>query len=136
MRAAPEIKGNFDEIFLTEFEGWCYGLQNFPGEVFGALVHRLVSELAPLFVNAIRNNFVFDLGESARKLSKAAKYLIPEKEVAFSILAHIPHPREFDEDGQYVIAMIVDQAEAKYGGALERLERKWRGEKSHLREAA
>ena len=134
--AAPKVKGAFDEIFSTELEGWCYGLANFPGEIFPAIVHRAVTELSTLFQNAVRNNFVFDLGESARKLSKAAKYLVPEKEIAFSILAHLPHPRECDEDGQYVIAMIIDQAETKYGGALERLERKWSKETRHRNKQA
>jgi|GEM_PF-666964 len=124
-RSTLEVKGNYDEVFSTELEGWCYGLSNFPGEIFTGLVHRVVTELQPLFCNAIRNNLVFNLSEVARKISKAAKYLVPEKEIAFSILAQIPDPKNFDEDGQYVIAMIIDQAEESYGGALDRMQRRW-----------
>ena len=124
-RTQFKVKARYDEVFSTELEGWCYGLTNYPGEIFTGLVHRLVAELQPLFIDAIRNHLVFNLSETARKISKAAKYLVPEKEIAFSILAQIPDPRLFDEDCQYIIAMLMDQAEQSYGGVIDRMQRRW-----------
>lgn len=115
----------YREIFDIEIEGWCYGLQSFSGEIFPGLVHRVIKEMEPIFLEAVRRSLVFDLVQISKKFSKAAKYLVGDREIAFSILAHLPNPRVLDEDGQYVVAAIVDQAEQVYGGALARLQRRW-----------
>jgi len=120
-----EVKDKFDEIFSIEIDGWCYGIQNYPGEIFPGLVHAVIRELRPSFRVAIDHNLVFDLLLISKKISQAAKYLIHEKEVAFSILAHLPSPNQLDEDGQFILAQIIDQVEQEYGGAIERLQRKW-----------
>jgi len=124
-----EVKDRYDEIFGVEMEGWCYGIQNYPGEVFPALVHAVIRELAPSFKLAVEHNLAFDILELSKQFSKAAKYLIHEKEVTFSILARLPNPACLDEDGQFVLAQIIDQVEQSYGGAIERLQKKWAWEK-------
>ena len=132
-----EVKNNFNEIFSIEMEGWCYGIQNYPGELFPGLVHAVVRELKPSFKAAIQHYMVFDILRTAKKISRAAKYLVHEKEIVFSILAQLPNPSELDEDEQFVLAQIIDQAEQEYGGALERLQRKWAYERRRdLEEAA
>ena len=113
-----EVKDHYDEIFSIEMDGWCYGIQNYPGEIFPGLIHAVVRELAPSFRTAIEHNLVFDLLATAKMISRAAKYLIHEKEVCFSILAQLPNPSTLDEEGQFVLAQIIDQAETKYGGAI------------------
>lgn len=123
------VKDRFDEIFEIEIEGWCYGLQNYPGEIFPALVHAIVKELAPTYRAAIEHHLVFNVLDTAHKISRAAKYLVHEKEVAFSILAQIPNPTTLNEDEQFVLAQVVDQVEQAYGGALMRLQKKWNWEK-------
>ena len=124
-----EEKDSFEEIFKVEIDGWCYGIANYPGEIFPGLVHRVVKELSASFKAAIEHGVVFDILEHSLKFSRAAKYLVDEREICFSILAQIPNPSTLDEAGQYVVAQIVDQAEQTYGGAIERLERKWKAEK-------
>ena len=123
------VKGHFDEIFNIEIDGWCYGLQNYPGEIYPGLVHAVLRELAPSYRAAIEHNLVFNILEVAKRFSRAAKYLIHEKEICFSILAQLPNPTSLDEDGQYVLAQIIDQAEQHHGGALVRLQRKWAWER-------
>ena len=123
------VKDRYDEIFKIEIDGWCYGLTNFPGEIFPGLVHRVVKELGFCFQEAIDHHYVFDVIEVSKKFSKAAKYLIHEKEIAFSILSQLPNPTALEEDAQFVMAQIIDQAERTYGGALERLQKKWGWEK-------
>jgi hypothetical protein len=120
-----EVIDRYDEIFAIELDGWCYGIQNYPGEVFPGLVHAVVRELRPGFKKAIEHNVPFDVLKVSKSISRAAKYLVHEKEIAFSVLAQLPSPLELDEDGQYIMAMIIDQVEQEYGGALERLQRKW-----------
>lgn len=123
------VKDQYDEIFKVEMEGWCYGLSNYPGEIFPALIHRVVKELGPSFKEAFEHGVVFNIIEISQKFSKAAKYLVHEKEVAFSILSQFPHPSSLSEDAQFVMAQIIDQVEQSYGGALERLHKKWGWEK-------
>lgn len=121
MEADPKFK----KIFQIEMEGWCYGIQNFPGEIFPGLIHAVIKEVSPSFKAAIEHDLAFNVIELSQKMSKAAKYLVHEKEIAFSVLAHLPSPHELSEDGQFILAQIIDQVEQVHGGALERLSRKW-----------
>jgi hypothetical protein len=120
-----KVKDRYDEVFEIEIDGWCYGITNFPGEVSSGLVHRVIRELTDVFRAAIEHNYVFNILNIADRISKAAKYLIDEREITFSILAQLPNPVTINEDQQFVLAQIIDQAEQAYGGAIERLEKKW-----------
>ncbi|MCB0319328.1 MAG: hypothetical protein KDD60_00300, partial [Bdellovibrionales bacterium] len=108
------VKGHFDEIFTIEVDGWCYGIQNYPGEIFPGLVHAVVRELSPGFRAAIEHNLVFDILDVSKRISRAAKYLVHEKEVCFSILAQLPNPSTLEEEGQFILAQIIDQVEQQY----------------------
>ena len=55
------VKNRFDEVFEIEIEGWCYGLQNYPGEIFPALVHAIIRELAVSYRTAIAHHYPFPL---------------------------------------------------------------------------
>jgi len=120
---------SFEEIFRVEIDGWCYGIANYPGEIFPGLVHRVVKELANSFKSAIEHGLIFDILDISLKLSRAAKYLVDEREICFSILAQLPNPASLNEEAQYALAQVIDQAEQAHGGALERLEKKWNLEK-------
>lgn len=119
------VKDSYDEVFKVEMEGWCYGIANYPGEIFPGLVHRVIKELGPSFREAIEHHLVFNVIETSQKFSKSAKYLINDKEIAFSILSTLPNPSVLDEDAQFIMAQIIDQVERAYGGALDRLQKKW-----------
>ena len=122
------VKDKYDEVFQLEMEGWAFGLANYPGEIFPELVFRVVRELEPSFIAAIEHCFPFNIVEVATLFSKSAKYLVHEKDITFCILSILPPPSRFDEDAQFVMAQVIDQVEKTYGGALERLEKKWRWE--------
>lgn len=126
-------KDRYDEIFHIEMEGWAYGIANYPGEIFPELVFRVLRELEPSFTAAIEHHHIFDLVALAEMFSKAAKYLVHEKDIAFCILSMFPPPSRFDEDGQFVMAQIIDRVEQTWAGALERLEKKWRWELNQQR---
>jgi hypothetical protein len=130
------IKNRYDEIFEVEIDGWCYGLSHFQGEIHPAVVFRVVGELSVSFKAAVENNVIFDVIDVATRLSKAAKYLVHEKEITFSILAHLPSPSSLDDDGKFILGQLVDQIEQAYGGALERLQKKWIWEKRKAEEKA
>jgi len=121
-------KDRFGEIFDIEMEGWCYGIEKYPGEIFPGLVHAIIRELADSFKMAIEHQYAFDVLTLSSKMSKAAKYLVHEKEIAFSILAYLPHPSLLTDAGQLTLAQVIDPVEEAYGGAIERLQRKWNAE--------
>lgn len=124
-----QVKDRYDEVFDIEIEGWCYGIANFPGEILPGLIHRVIKELQPSFRAAIEHNVVFDILDISKRFSKAAKFLIHEKEVAFSIMLQLPNPLTMDEDRQFIVAQIVDKVEQAYGGALERIQKRWVADK-------
>lgn len=119
------IKNRYNEVFEVEMDGWCYGIANYPGEVFPGLIHRVIKEIGPVFQSAITNHYCFNVLDLSAKLSKAAKYLVSEKEIAFSILSFLPNPALLNETERGVLTEVVDQVEKKYGGALRRLNRRW-----------
>ena len=121
-----EVKNRYDEVFKIEIEGWCFGIENYPGEITASILHRIIRELAISFEAAIQHNVVFDLLEISSQFSKAAKYLVHEREIAFSILGQLPNPSLLDEERQYVLGAILSPVEDAYGGALERFNKKWR----------
>lgn len=120
------VKDKYDEVFQIEMEGWAYGISNYPGEIFPELVFRVIRELEQSFISAVKHHYVFDIIGISSMFSRAAKYLVHEKDICFCILSLIPPPPQFDEDGQFVMAQIIDKVEQAHGGALERLEKKWK----------
>ncbi len=124
-----QVADKYNEIFEIESDCWCYGFVKFPGEITPALVHRVIKELAGIFKAAIDHNYVFNLGETAQLIHESVGKVIDEKEITFAILAQFPQPCELSEDGQFIMAQIIDQAEQRFGGVLERLEKKWKSAK-------
>ncbi len=127
-----KVRDKYDEVFEVEIEGWCYGVSNFPGEIYPSLIHRVIQELAPTFRIAIEYHHIFNVLDVAEKIARSAKFLVHEEEVMFSILAQLPSPFVLDEEEQFVLAQIIDKAEQKYGNVLERLNRKWHWEQHVL----
>lgn len=115
----------YEEVFQVEIDGWCYGIENYPGEFYPNLVHIIIREMKPMLKGVLEKGVVFNIIEISEKLAKASKYRVHEKELAFSILAQLPNPSELGEDGQFAMAQVLDKVEQVYEGVLERLERRW-----------
>lgn len=120
------VKNRYDEVFSVEMEGWCYGLETYPGEVYPELVHRIIKELKESLERAIQHNVVFDIVDLSARFSKASKYLVSEKDLVFSLLAQLPLPNQLDEDGMYTLAAVVDKVDKVYEGTLEKLQKRWK----------
>ncbi len=120
------VSENYDEIFEIEIDCWCYGFIKFPGEITAPLVHRVLKELGPVLQAAIDHNFVFDVLSTAQSLFKATAGVVSEREICFSLLAQLPTPQILTEDGQFVLAQIIDRAEQAHAGVLARMEKRWK----------
>ena len=119
-------KGDFHISFEIELDCWLYGVSNYPGEMHKGLIHSVLREMLILWQDAISSCYPFSITEVAHKFSKAAKYVIGEQEIAFCILALLPHPTQLSEEQQFTLGMIIDQVENSYGGAIERMEKRWK----------
>jgi hypothetical protein len=119
------VKNRYDEVFQIEIEGWCFGLTNYPGEISPQIVHRIIRELASGFQAAIEHNVVFDINDIAVQFSKAARFLVHEKEISFAIIAQLPNPGTLLEEQQCVLGLVIDKVEQVYPGALESFYKRW-----------
>ena len=124
--ASTEIQDKYRSIFAVEVESWCYAFSRFPGELSQELIYRVVKEMAPAFRAAVANNYVFDILDTAGKIHRGIQGFLPLKEVVFVLLVNLPAPYGLDEEEQYALAQIIDQAEQEFGDVLSHLESKWR----------
>jgi len=119
------VLNRYDEVFKIEMDAWCFGITNYPGEVSPQVVHRIIRLLSSSFQTAIEHNVVFDILDFSTKLSVAARCLVHEQEIAYSIIAQLPNPANLHEDQQCVLGMVIDKVEQKYPGVLETFYKRW-----------
>ncbi len=119
------VKDRYDEVFEIEINGWCFAITNFPGEISPELMHYIIRELAIGFHAAIEHNVVFSVADIASKLQQAARYLVHEKELAYSIVAQLPNPNVLDDEPRSVLDMILDKAESGYPGITDAFYDRW-----------
>ena len=128
------VRDQYDVVFKHEIDSYAEGLEHYPGEIFPELVFRVVRDLEESFVAAINHNYAFDILAVGRQLARSAKFLVHEKDLIFCILSVLPPPSSFNEEGQYILGQIIDVVERTHGGAMERLNKKWRWELKFERE--
>ncbi len=119
------MKNENKEIFEIEMEGWCYGIAHYPGEVYPDLVHYIIRELAHKLDQAVKNNVIFDIVSLSRDFSKAAKYLVSEKDIVSTFLSILPDPSKLNEQQMLTLAKIVDNVEKSYAGTTIRMRQIW-----------
>lgn len=136
VRALFKIKNKYNEVFEVELKCWCYGLTQLKSEMHPAIVHRVIKEFGSVWREAVQNYFVVDFRDAVGRLHEAARKVISEKEIAFSLLLQFPTPDELNEDQAFVLAQILDQAETAFPGAIKRFERRCRTKKALLPEEA
>lgn len=129
MQNNDQSSQRYASVFPVEVECWCFGISNFPGQLYPKLIHRVIKEMSPTFRAAIDNSYVFDVFDTAKKVYLASAGIIPEKQIVFSILANLPMAFELEEESQFILAQIIDQVEKVYGGVIDQMEELWRRER-------
>jgi hypothetical protein len=119
------VEKSFSEIFEIELKCWFFGVSHTSEKVNQKVLHQVIKEMAPLFREAIEHNYVFSISEVSKRLIEAGKCKASEKEIAFSILSELPTPSELLKDQYETLKKIVQKAENVYGGAFDRLSKKW-----------
>lgn len=120
----PRIKDFFD----ADVDLWCQSIKEYPGEIHAGIVHRVIKDFGYVIRAAVKHTYAFDILEVAEALSASAKYLVSKKEIAFSILGQFYPPYMYEEDQIQTMTEIVEQVENEFGGAHDRLERRWNKE--------
>lgn len=119
------------EIFDIEIEGWCYGLRNYPGEVYTELVSSVLDEVSPCFKAALEIGLAFDVLNIAEKFVEASHYIVDHYTITKLICQKLPNPNKIeDEDELYVIAEILDKIEKQYIGIHIVMENFWNEQSS------
>lgn len=119
------VKERYNEVFEIEINGWCFAITNFPGEISPELIHYIIRELAIGFHAAIEHNVVFNVVDIAGKLSQAARYLVLEKELVFSIVAQLPNPNVLEPEQLDVLEEILRIVENAYPGTIDSFNDRW-----------
>jgi len=119
------VAANFAEIFEVELQCWCYGLTNIEDRVERRALNEVVKDFAPVFKEAIENLYAFDPIETTRRLLTAARCPELEKEMTFYLLSLLPFPTELNGEQAKILNEIVLKVERLFGGAIQRLQRKW-----------
>jgi hypothetical protein len=110
---------SYAEIFPIEIEGWCAGIQSFPGELSALTVKRVVLQLQPSFYKAIRSGIRVDIVSIARQFTIAARGIVSVREVAEWVILALPAPEYMVEDELYLLAEIIGAAEPSIEGLME-----------------
>jgi hypothetical protein len=118
-------KHPYEDEFELEVKSWCYGLSKVEGQIIPAVIYKIVKELAVPFERAIREGYAFDIIEIAEAFYKASRRAVTLKELVFNILVNLPFPLTLDDHAKFVFTAVVTNVEKGYGGAVERLKRKW-----------
>ncbi len=114
------------EIFDVEIEGWCYGLRNYPGEVYTELVSCVLDEVSPCFKAALEVGYAFNVLDIAEKFVEAGHYIVDHYTITKLICQKLPNPSKIeDEDELYVVANILDKIESQYVGIHVVMENFW-----------
>lgn len=117
---------SLDELFWVLIDGWAYGIKQYQGEIYPELVFNIVKEIGEDLRLAVRCELIIDVMKIVEKFGAAAKYLVPEKELAFHILVQLPPPSELKtEDQLFALAQAIDSVERVFPGAISRLEKRW-----------
>lgn len=124
-----EAGQRYASVYPIEIECWCFGISNFPGQLYPKLIHRVIKEMSPTFRAAIDNGYIFDVFDTAKKIYSASAGIVQEKQIVFAMLANLPLAFELEEESQYILAQIIDQVEVVYGGVVEQMEELWRRER-------
>jgi hypothetical protein len=115
----------YQRLFPLEIQSWHEAITKFGGEVNDEFVYDVLEIVNPAFRKALSCSIVFDVIDISTKFTKAAKYLVDERIVAFKILGSLPDPLDLNENEQYTLAQIIDLVDKQYKGTLAYLERKW-----------
>ena len=119
---------SYAEIFPIEIEGWCRGIENFPGELSPLTIKRIVFQLQPAFLMAFESGLQVDLVAIARQFSVAARGVVALREVLEWLVEALPGPNGLSVDSLYSIADALGQANSSLPGLLDRYNDLHRGE--------
>ena len=116
---------SYEEIYDTELDCWCFGLQRIGRQIENPIFYKVVQEFAPTLRESIENHYACDLIATAKRLTAAARCKIPQQEAVFYMLSYLPSPADLTESQKAVLQEIVGTVEKTYEGARQRLEKRW-----------
>lgn len=109
LQSPPENRNIDAENFFIAIECWRYSLANYPVEMSSALVHAVLLELQPSFVEAIEKGVVFNIADTAKQIAKASKYVTPENDIAFTICSLLSSAETLEDKDRHCLWWVYQQ---------------------------
>jgi hypothetical protein len=103
----------------AEIDEMCLALKSYPGEIYFDLPFYVVAGHAGMFKEAIEQGLALDVLDLSVQLTKAAKYLVHEKDVTTFIYVNLPPAASIAPTKRPFLTRIVDQIEEQYSGSIE-----------------
>lgn len=115
-RRAIETPGDLSRTV----DDWCGALSGFPAEVSLDLVYFVSGACSDAYIEASTKGITGSVIEDSRRLSKAAKYLVHEKDIAYMIAARLAAQEDPSPASAAPTAAMIKQVRDLYGAeALE-----------------
>ena len=115
----------FQHTLDIEVKSWCYGLQNLNEPIEPRVVQCVIRSLMQVLDAAIRKQCPFDICAISDAISTASKGALSVREVAFYILARLPHPQQLNPDERGFVGELIRGVESTFPGAVERCCERW-----------
>lgn len=119
------MSSSFGELLELELECWCHGLTRVQGRVDVSVLHEVIQEFAPVLGQAIEELVPCNIISITKRLLRASRCRVSEKEIAFYLLSHLPLPKDLNERQIEILNSTIESVENVYSGAFSRLRKKW-----------
>jgi|GEM_PF-6333182 len=112
------------DIKLT-VDRWCFGVQNYPGEIYPKLIFKVIKQLAPAIKAAVEGNLVINLVALGQHLAQAGKYVVSEQEIILALAGALPCPTAIDPSHHETLANTLGVIEQVLPGSLSQVKDHW-----------
>ncbi len=116
----------YQENFQTIISAYAAGIRSYPGEVYDELIYIFLKDLEPMFVEALKYEYAFDILDIAEKFCEAGMFRLSPEGVVDTLLSLFPHPSALNVVEQDTLIKILELVDRTLPGTIERIQYEWR----------
>jgi hypothetical protein len=116
----------YQENFQIVILAYAAGIKSYPGEIYDELVFIFLKDLEPMFVEALKYEYAFDILDIAEKFCEASMFRLSPEGVVETLLSLFPHPSELNMIEQDTLIKILELVDSSLPGTIERIQYEWR----------
>ncbi len=116
----------YQENFQIVISAYAAGIRSYPGEVYDELIYIFIKDLEPMFIEALKFEYAFDILEIAEKFCEAGMFRLSPEGVVDTLLSLFPHPSELSMMEQDTLIAMLEIVDRSLPGTVERMQWEWR----------